>query len=177
MFHEPSEAHAWRAVGTIFTSKYSSTGVTVGSPPPVFTALLTVIQRDMKSVALESINKRMPSHVTPACTYALAGNCRSSKHTQRHVSGNSFSLARDMSRSSHRFQTSNVWYQGSSHSRTKKSSDGQWTLRCREPRKYKEHEQSILWQFASNAHLHQIYGAVSTLQTGSNPALHVSIWQ
>lgn len=105
MFHEPSNALAWRAVGVLFTSGCSSAVMTVCSPPPMLTALVTVIQRDMKRVALESINKRMPSHVAPACTDALTKNCRSYIHTQRNVCGNSFPLIHDMSQSSRCLQT------------------------------------------------------------------------
>lgn len=77
------------------------------------------------------VNKqRMPLHVTPAWTDALAGNWGSwtdgweeqthtyaqihytHTHTQRHVSSNSFSFVPDMSRSSHRLQMSCVKYLG-----------------------------------------------------------------
>lgn len=73
--------------------------------------------------------QRMPSHVTPAWTDALAGNWGSWRggweaqththmheytytHTQRHVSSNSFSFVSDMPRSSHRLQMSRVKYLG-----------------------------------------------------------------
>lgn len=59
MVHGASDVLAWRAVGIVLTSKHSSAGVAAGSPTPVLTALLTVIQRDMKNVALESTNKRI----------------------------------------------------------------------------------------------------------------------
>lgn len=72
--------------------------------------------------------QRMPSHVTPARTDALAENWGSWRdgwetqthtyvrmhhtHTQRHGSSNSFSFVRDMPRSSHRLQMSCVKYIG-----------------------------------------------------------------
>lgn len=57
--HESSDTLAWRAVGAVFTSIHRSAVMTVYSPPPLPSALMTVIQRDGKNVVLESINKNV----------------------------------------------------------------------------------------------------------------------